>query len=88
MSEPVITDHAILRYIERVCEVDLDKLRAVLMTDSLKAALASGATSLKTDACTFIIEGGAVITVLGPKMKRSRKARRLRWLGAHPEQSQ
>jgi hypothetical protein len=82
MKHPVtITEHALLRYLERIWEIDLDALRTRLATD-IQAAAALGAKSYTTNGATFIFErnhitGGIVVaTVVTDKMHRRTNSRR------------
>lgn len=58
-----VTDHFLLRYIERVHGVDMQKLREHVLTDKMKLALKSGAKSVTTDGFRYIIEDGQLVTV-------------------------
>lgn len=73
---PTISDHALLRYIERVHGVDVDALKAELLTPSLTNAIKSGATGMKTPAGTFVIVGSTVTTFLSQDMRPKRKTKR------------
>ena len=57
------TDHFLLRYIERVHGVDMQKLRKHILTDKMRFALRSGAKSITSDGYCYIIEDGQFITV-------------------------
>lgn len=60
---PVVTDHAVLRWLERVERLDLDALR----TDMARAAavgIAHGAGSVVVGAGKLVIRGGMVVTTL------------------------
>jgi hypothetical protein len=58
-----VTDHFLLRYIERVHGVDMQKLREHILTDKMKLALHSGAKSVTSNGYRYIIEDGQFITV-------------------------
>jgi hypothetical protein len=58
-----VTDHFLLRYIERVHGVDMQKLRKHILTDKMKLALKSGAKSVTFDGYRYIIEDGQLVTV-------------------------
>ena len=34
-SEPKVSDHALLRYIERIMEIDIEAIRASILTDAV-----------------------------------------------------
>lgn len=64
MKTPVVTDHAILRYLERVMGVDVEWVRRTIAANTA-AAVAMGATSVSKDGVTYSIrEGGKISTVL------------------------
>ena len=35
--ELTVSDHAVLRYIERVMKIDVDKIKSIILTDDIKA---------------------------------------------------
>lgn len=74
--EPRVTDHALLRYIERVMEVDVEQLRENILTDNIKNALKAGATGVKVDGICFIAKEGVLVTVLDKTMRPKRKTKR------------
>ena len=61
----VITEHAMLRYIERVMGVSMDKLQEKVLPDTLrdKAAL-FGNTTFPVNGHSVTIRDGAVVTVI------------------------
>jgi hypothetical protein len=66
-----VTDHAVLRYLERALGLDVEGMRvkiAALCQDACDA----GALSIKTHGAVFVFEGRAVVTVLpeGGRPKR------------------
>ena len=80
MKGPV-TDHALIRWIERVQDINLDAWRMEIASICAEA-LAAGATSLVTDHGTFVLECGKVVTILEPGQRPGRsktfERRRLR----------
>ena len=63
----VVTEHAMLRYIERVIGIDMDELRGKVLPPSAETvAMAMGGNArLPVDGThTAIVKGGAVVTVL------------------------
>lgn len=75
MSAPVkITDHAMLRYLERVVGFDFSGFRDTLER-RLQPAIDAGAGVAKIDDTTFIISDNRVVTVL-PEGGRPKKADR------------
>lgn len=82
MKHPVtITEHALLRYLERILEINIDAIRARLAKD-IQAAAALGAKTYTTNGATFILErnhvtkGIVVTTVVTEKMRRNIHSRR------------
>lgn len=73
---PTISDHALLRYIERIHGVDVEAMKAALLTDTVVLAIKSGATAVNSPAGTMVIKGSTVVTFLGPDMRPKRKTRR------------
>jgi len=65
-----VTDHALIRWIERVKGISLDPWRMEIASTCAEA-LAVGATSLNTDHATFVLECGKVVTVLEPGQRPS-----------------
>lgn len=72
----VVTDHAILRYCERLYGVDFDPFRASILKTVEQAAKA-GASSVYADGFTYVIQNGSVITVLEGRQSASQKQRQL-----------
>lgn len=64
--EPRVTDHAVLRYIERVYGVDVDHLRSLIMTDLVRNAILAGATKVKSDGFVYVLGDNAVVTIMEP----------------------
>lgn len=76
MSRSPVTDHALLRWMERVKGIDLDAIRAEIATPDIRAAIAAGVRSVVTHGHTLVIENGFVITVLLPGMRPKNKGHR------------
>ena len=75
---PTVSDHALLRYIERVCGVDIDALKDELLTDAVVLAIKSGATGVKTPHGTMVIKGSTVVTFKTDDMDRKRRVQKSR----------
>lgn len=73
---PTISDHALLRYIERVCGVNVEDLKAELLTDAVVLAIKQGASAVKSPVGTMVIKGSTVVTFLDPDMRPKRKTKR------------
>lgn len=73
---PTISDHALLRYIERVCGVNVEDLKAELLTDAVVLAIKSGASAVKSPVGTMVIKGSTVVTFLDAEMRPKRRTKR------------
>jgi chromosome segregation ATPase len=63
--DPIVTEHALLRYLERVCGVDVEAARQAILTPKLReqiAALQSGV--FPADGFRVRARNGAVVTVI------------------------
>jgi hypothetical protein len=69
MKRPRVSDHAVLRYLERTGRVDLDTIRQEILTPNLVTAVKAGVTKYKVNGFTFIIENGIVVTVVDSLQK-------------------
>lgn len=69
---PTISDHALLRYIERVHGIDVDAMKAALLTDVVVLAIKTGATAVKNEHGSFVIKGSTVVTFKSNDMDRPR----------------
>lgn len=67
-DEPRVSDHAMLRLLERVGGFDVEKLRQQVLSPERKAAIKAGASSIRFDKHRLIVKGGTVVTVLGDDM--------------------
>lgn len=63
-NHPFVCDHAIVRYLERKKKMDIDAIKAEILTEQNISAIRAGATKIKTDGVVLIIKNGVVITVL------------------------
>lgn len=59
-----VSDHAVLRYIERVYEVDVDRIRQSMLSPMVEAALKAGATKVTIGGIGFKCCDGTVVTVV------------------------
>lgn len=66
--KPGITDHAVIRYLERSMSLDVESLRERMRTPALRQAMLTGAHSVSFEDVKLVIVGSNVVTVLdGPK---------------------
>lgn len=62
--EPIVTEHALLRYIERVYKIDLNEIRDEILTDSVKGFIEQfGSGKIPTEHCRLVVKDRTVITV-------------------------
>ena len=66
-GDPEVTDHAIIRYLERKYGFDVDAIRQEIMTPELKSAIKAGAAGWKVEGGTFKIVGAKVVTFIRAK---------------------
>ena len=83
-----ITDHAILRYMERALKLDLSRIRQEIES-KVKLAAAAGAKRVTVDGLTFCLSAGGtcVTTVLDADMTRPGKGRSPSMRGNHNKAS-
>jgi len=68
------SDHAVLRYLERVKGIDIEAVRAEMMTAPIDQAAAFGCdTIIRGDGSRFKLHGDIVATVLPAPCKRGRR---------------
>lgn len=60
---PAITDHAVVRYLERVKGIDIEATRSEI-ADIVKRGVALGAQSVLVDGMRYRLEGNHVVTVV------------------------
>lgn len=59
---PVVSNHAILRFLECVYGVDVEAVRKRILTPMVAAAVIAGAKRIKVEGMTFVIENGVIVT--------------------------
>ena len=79
MKRPAVTDHAVIRYLERARGMDIDRVRAEI-AELCRRGLDQGACGVKVEGLEFRIEDGVVVTCQHPTHpdKRTGKPRRRR----------
>lgn len=61
-----VTDHAVLRYLERLCGIDVDAVRATLLADgrgALVARIAKGKIVAHELGARLVVNNGRVVSV-------------------------
>lgn len=61
---PRVTDHALVRYMERAYGFDMGKLRDEILTRERIGAINAGASRIKVNGLTFRIANKAVVTIV------------------------
>ncbi|MFV3076505.1 hypothetical protein [Niveispirillum fermenti] len=62
--EPTVSAHALLRYLERVLEIDLKTMESALLTPTVRQAMQAGATRVTINGVDFVIKDNVIVTVL------------------------
>lgn len=63
-KKPNVTDHALLRFLERKLEINLDVARSGLLTDDVISAMRVGCKSIKKDGMEIKLQGSTVTTII------------------------
>ncbi len=59
-----VSDHALIRYLERRFKLDLDGLRAEILTPERISAIKAGAGRISVDGLKFIVKDNTIVTVV------------------------
>lgn len=59
----VVTDHAVLRFLERVCGVDVEELRLAI-AEGCERGGEAGAPVIRYGKARFLNKGGVIVTTL------------------------
>ncbi len=70
-----VSDHAVLRYLERVRGFEIESLRQNI-AKRCESAASAGASSITIDGVVLLIEDGVVITTVQRKEGQSRRPHR------------
>ncbi len=63
-EEATVSAHALLRYVERVLEVDLALLESHILSPANRAAIEAGATKITVDGVALVVRDKVVVTVV------------------------
>jgi hypothetical protein len=77
----IVTEHALVRYLERVVGIDVETHRRDVARIAAHAAEHEGATAVVKDGWRYVLAGGRVVTVLptgGPSIRTACCDRRQR----------
>jgi predicted nuclease with TOPRIM domain len=80
-----ITDHALLRYVERVFGIDVDAVRWEILTDSVARCIELGASTITVKGIQFRVKDRSIVTVIGSDQKAHWKKSRAHHRGRRPE---
>lgn len=64
INSPSVTDHAVLRMLERKYGIDTDKIRDEILCPQVCDAIKVGAKKLKLDGIEYILNDGLVVTII------------------------
>lgn len=78
---PVVTDHAVLRYLERTGCVDIKAVRRHIATMVLRglvagAKIGAGEFAIVVPGARFVVVDGRVVTTLDPATRQRKRRRR------------
>jgi hypothetical protein len=62
---PKVSDHAVIRYLERKMNFDFEDIRAKLLTPTVVSAMEIGVEGIKIDGGTLKIRDKTVVTFIG-----------------------
>ncbi len=80
-----ITDHALLRYVERVFGIDVDAVRREILTDGVAKCIELGASTITVNGIQFRVKDRSIVTVIGSNQKTHRKKSKAHHRGRRPE---
>lgn len=66
MTKGPVTDHAVLRYLQRVGGVDVERVRRHIW-NQCRGAVSNGQSAQTVGGITYKIDGGHIVTVLAEK---------------------
>jgi len=61
---PAVSDHAVLRYLQRVYELDFEALKREIMPPEIAAQIAAGAVTVNIRGHKAPVENGVIKTIL------------------------
>lgn len=71
--EPRISDHVLIRYLARICGVDIEAIKAQIMTENVVSAIRAGATAVTQNGVKFVVRDFCLVTVLEKETPRKGK---------------
>jgi hypothetical protein len=82
--EPSVSDHALLRYAERILGIDMEEMRSQILTEATKSALRMGASGVTVNGVKMVAKDGRIVTVLAEGMRPKKKTKR-GWIDVEDE---
>jgi len=72
--EPSVSEHAVLRYLERIKQIDINKVEPIILDEKTKQTIETiGSGRIPREDCTLIIKDKRVITLYDPEDKRGKR---------------
>lgn len=59
-----VSDHALIRYLERKYKFDFEQYREEILTPIVKQAIKAGATSIKVEGVSFKVTNNTITTII------------------------
>lgn len=69
--KPKVSDHALMRYLERIIGIDIDSIRKGILTPEVVSSIKSGAKKIRSNGFVFLIKDGTIATILKHKMSNN-----------------
>ena len=66
-DEPRVSDHALVRYLDRVLGLPVQDWKASLLTEKAQAAIGAGSCGYTEDGVRYVIENSVIVTVIPVK---------------------
>ena len=60
----IVSDHAVVRYLERVQGFDIDAVREAIVTPEVEKAIELGATKVRSNGVEYRIKCGMIATII------------------------
>ncbi len=65
LKEPTVSEHALLRYIERVFGVDMEEIKGLILTEKNRKMIDfAGSCRIKCDGVEFVVKDRVVVSVV------------------------
>lgn len=62
---PNVSDHALIRYLERVMGFDLNQVREKMLSTTVYSAIEAGADAVSIDNIKFVVKDKTIVTTVG-----------------------